>query len=89
MIEVVQIAYFGLPLAGFYRSPLIVSLKYLKYINGYNFDINPTDKVSELNLLGSGIFITPFENINVMFGLIGIPLLVSFLLFILSFLNKM
>ena len=49
MIGIIQLSYFGMAIAGFYRSPLAISLHLLKYSNGYNVRINSVEKQS-LNL---------------------------------------
>lgn len=61
MIGVLQLTYFALPLAGQYRSPLIASMKQLKYINGYNMGLGGSliGAANHFNLSLSGLYLSP------------------------------
>lgn len=88
MIGIIQLSYYALPLAGSFRSPLISSMDELKYINGYNLILNSNQDIP-FNLGHSGLYLSPFQNVNAMLGLLGVPLVLCAFLFIISLIHTL
>ena len=83
MLGIIQLSYFGIAIAGNYRSLLITSLSNLKYTNGYNIRIYATTYIS-FNLQTMEWSSSIVNNINIMFGILFIPLIIAFILYIIS-----